>query len=187
MNTKIKDAQLVKDYLAGDKSAFDKLYKSNYRQIKHVLSSYIADRGDLEDILQETFIKVYQALPTFRGDSSFFTWVYRIGVNTAKEYLRQKYRHNAIFSEDIQDDNEESINDPVDYNTPEQCLEDKQLYQQVVSSIEKLETDLHTVIQLRGIQEVEYCDIAAILKIPTGTVRSRLHRARETVKKEMEN
>ncbi|EKD97447.1 MAG: hypothetical protein ACD_23C00921G0001, partial [uncultured bacterium] len=148
-----------------------------------LLSRFIRDQAEVEDVSQEAFIKAYRALPSFRGDSAFYTWLYRIGINTAKNYLVSQGRR-APTSTEYDAEEAESFEDASqlrDINTPESLLLSKQIGQTVNGAIDALPEELRTAIVLREIEGLSYEEIAGIMDCPIGTVRSRIFRARESV------
>lgn len=177
------DQQLVDRAQRGDKQAFELLVAKYQRKLGRLLSRFIRDSAEVEDVAQEAFIKAYRALPSFRGDSAFYTWLYRIGINTAKNYLVAMGRRAPTTTEF---DSEEAENfddgDQLrDVNTPEAELMTKQIAATVNQTMEELPEELRTAITLREIEGMSYEDIAAVMNCPIGTVRSRIFRARETI------
>lgn len=177
------DQQLVERAQRGDKRAFEMLVAKYQRKLGRLLSRFIRDSAEVEDVAQEAFIKAYRALPSFRGDSAFYTWLYRIGINTAKNYLVAMGRRAPTTTEF---DSEEAENfddgDQLrDMNTPEAELMSKQIASTVNETMQALPEELRTAITLREIEGLSYEDIATIMNCPIGTVRSRIFRARETI------
>lgn len=177
------DQQLVDRAQRGDKQAFELLVAKYQRKLGRLLSRFIRDPAEVEDVAQEAFIKAYRALPSFRGDSAFYTWLYRIGINTAKNYLVAMGRRAPTTTEF---DSEEAENfddgDQLrDVNTPEAELMSKQIAATVNQTMEELPEELRTAITLREIEGMSYEDIAEVMNCPIGTVRSRIFRARETI------
>ena len=180
MNEREVDQLLVERAQAGDKQAFDKLVQKYQRKLSRLLSRFIRDHAEVEDVAQEAFIKAYRALPSFRGESAFYTWLYRIGINTAKNYLVAKGRR-APTSTDFDADEAEVFDDADhlrDINTPERMLQSKQIGHTVNAAMEALPDELRQAIILREIEGLSYEDIALEMKCPIGTVRSRIFRAR---------
>lgn len=178
------DQQLVKQVQEGDKHAFDLLVIKYQRRLARLLSRFVRDSAEVEDIVQETFIKAYRALPSFRGDSAFYTWLYRIGINTAKNFLVSQGRKapTAVSGFDVEDaENFEGADQLREMNTPESELIGKQVAQTVNQALEALPEELRNAIILREIEGLSYEEIANIMSCPIGTVRSRIFRAREAV------
>jgi RNA polymerase sigma-70 factor (ECF subfamily) len=177
------DRQLVQRAQRGDKRAFELLVEKYQRKLGRLLARYVRDPSEVEDVTQEAFIKAYRALPGFRGDSAFYTWLYRIGINTAKNYLMALGRRAPTSTEVEAEDAEgyESGEQLRDINTPESILLSKEIAATVNATIEELPEELRTAIQLREIEGMSYEDIARIMDCPIGTVRSRIFRAREAI------
>ena len=177
------DRQLVERAQRGDKHAFELLVEKYQRKLGRLLARFIRDPAEVEDVTQEAFIKAYRALPAFRGDSAFYTWLYRIGINTAKNYLMALGRRAPTSTEVEAEDAEgyEEGEQLRDINTPESMLLSKEIAQTVNATIEQLPEELRTAIQLREIEGMSYEDIARIMDCPIGTVRSRIFRAREAI------
>ena len=177
------DQQLVLRAQRGDKQAFELLVEKYQRKLGRLLSRFIRDPAEVEDVTQEAFVKAYRALPAFRGDSAFYTWLYRIGINTAKNYLMAMGRR-APTSTEVEAQDAEGFEDGEqlrDINTPESMLLSKEIAATVNATIEELPEELRTAIQLREIEGMSYEDIARIMDCPIGTVRSRIFRAREAI------
>jgi RNA polymerase sigma-70 factor (ECF subfamily) len=177
------DQQLVERAQRGDKQAFDLLVSKYQRKLGRLLSRFIRDPAEVEDVAQEAFIKAYRALPSFRGDSAFYTWLYRIGINTAKNYLVALGRRAPTVTEFDSDEAEgfEDGDQLRDINTPESVLMSKEIGSTVNAAMEDLPEDLRTAITLREIEGLSYEEIASIMNCPIGTVRSRIFRAREAI------
>lgn len=181
------DQQLVERAQQGDKHAFELLVSKYQRKLGRLLSRFIRDAGEVEDVTQEAFVKAYRALPSFRGDSAFYTWLYRIGINTAKNYLTSMGRR-APTSTNYDSEEAEAFDDSDqlrDLNTPENLLMSKQIAQTVNQSMDRLPEELRAAIMLREIEGMSYEDIAKIMDCPIGTVRSRIFRAREAIAEEL--
>lgn len=177
------DQALVERAQGGDKHAFDQLVSKYQRKLGRLLSRFIRDPAEVEDVSQEAFIKAYRALPSFRGDSAFYTWLYRIGINTAKNYLVAQGRRAPTSTEFDSEEAEtfESAEQLRDINTPESLLLSKQISETVNGAIDALPEELRTAIVLREIEGLSYDEIAGMMDCPIGTVRSRIFRAREAV------
>jgi len=181
------DRQLVARAQRGDKRAFELLVEKYQRKLARLLSRFIRDPAEVEDVTQEAFIKAYRALPAFRGDSAFYTWLYRIGINTAKNYLMAMGRR-APTSTEVEADEAEGFEEGEqlrDINTPESVLLSNEIAETVTSTIEKLPEELRTAIQLREIEGMSYEEIAKVMDCPIGTVRSRIFRAREAIAEQL--
>lgn len=177
------DQQLVERAQRGDKRAFELLVMKYQRKLGRLLSRMVRDPGEVEDVTQEAFIKAYRALPSFRGDSAFYTWLYRIGINTAKNYLVAMGRRAPTVTEFDSDEAEgfENGEQLRDINTPESVLMSKEIGATVEAAMADLPEDLRTAITLREIEGLSYEEIASIMNCPIGTVRSRIFRAREAI------
>jgi RNA polymerase sigma-70 factor, ECF subfamily len=183
MSDREVDQQLVERAQRGDKQAFELLVSKYQRKLARLLSRFIRDSTEVEDVTQEAFIKAYRALPAFRGDSAFYTWLYRIGINTAKNYLVAMGRR-APTTTDIDSEEAEGFDDGDqlrDLNTPENELASRQIAETVNQTLAELPDELRTAITLREIEGLSYEDIANIMNCPIGTVRSRIFRAREAI------
>jgi RNA polymerase sigma-70 factor, ECF subfamily len=181
------DRQLVERAQRGDKRAFELLVEKYQRKLARLLSRFIRDPAEVEDVTQEAFIKAYRALPAFRGDSAFYTWLYRIGINTAKNYLMAMGRR-APTSTEVEAEEAEGFEEGEqlrDINTPESVLLSNEIAETVNSTIEQLPEELRTAIQLREIEGMSYEDIAQVMNCPIGTVRSRIFRAREAIAEQL--
>jgi len=177
------DQRLVESAQRGDKRAFELLVEKYQRKLARLLSRFVRDPGELEDVTQEAFVKAYRALPSFRGDSAFYTWLYRIGVNTAKNYLMAMGRRAPTSTEVVAEDAEGYAEGELlrDINTPESLLLSKEIAGTVNAAIEALPEELRSAIQLRELEGMSYEDIAKLMECPIGTVRSRIFRAREAI------
>ena len=178
------DQQLVKRVQQGDKRAFDLLVLKYQHKIISVVHRYVRDSADVQDVVQEAFIKAYRALENFRGESAFYTWMYRIAINTAKNHLISKGRRPPASDVDI--DEAEYLpggENLQDSDTPEGSLFCDQLHEAVQKAISQLPEDLRSAVTLREIEGLSYEEIAEIMACPVGTVRSRIFRAREAIDK----
>ena len=177
------DRQLVTRAQQGDRQAFNLLVEKYQRKLARLLSRFIRDPAEVEDVTQEAFIKAYRALPAFRGDSAFYTWLYRIGINTAKNYLMALGRR-APTSTEVEAEEAEGFEEGEqlrDINTPESVLLSNEIAETVNSTIEQLPEELRQAIQMREIEGLSYEEIAQAMNCPIGTVRSRIFRAREAI------
>jgi len=180
------DKQLVERVRRGDKRAFDLLILKYQHKIISIVGRYLGDQNDVQDVSQETFIKAYRAIPNFRGESAFYTWLYRIAVNTAKNHLVSKSRRPPNIDVDI-DDGEFQNNSAVlrDNESPQASLATSQMEQVIFRSIENLPSELRIAVTLREFDGLSYEEIAKIMNCPVGTVRSRIFRAREAIEKKI--
>ena len=180
------DQELVERVQRGDKKAFDVLVLKYQHRIVKLISRYIRDDAEVLDVAQEAFIKAYRALPRFRGDSAFYTWLYRIAINTAKNFLVSQGRRPPASDIDA-DEAEQYMSAPAlkDINTPERLLLKDEIEQTVYKAIEQLPEDLRTAITLREMEGLSYEEIAHSMDCPVGTVRSRIFRAREAIDKKL--
>jgi RNA polymerase sigma-70 factor, ECF subfamily len=181
------DQLLVVRAQQGDKKAFGLLVEKYHRKLGRLLGRMIRDQAEVEDVVQESFIKAYRALPNFRGDSAFYTWLYRIGINTAKNYLVSMGRRPQVMQEvEIEDvENFDGGYEMRTTDTPETAMMTKQIAQTVNDTVAALPEELRTAITLREIEGLSYEEIATIMQCPIGTVRSRIFRARETISEKL--
>lgn len=180
------DQQLVARVQKGDKSAFDLLVRKYQHRIAKLVSRYVYDRSEVEDVTQEAFIKAFRAIKGFRGESAFYTWLYRIAVNTAKNYLVAQGRRP--LTADLETEEAEAIDigsNLRDVTTPERQLLADEIARTVEQALALLPEDLRTAITLREIDGLSYEEIAEIMDCPIGTVRSRIFRAREAIDQEL--
>lgn len=182
MTAAVTDQQLVAKVQKGDTRAFDLLVLKYQHKIFGLISRYVRDADEVQDVAQEAFIKAYKALPNFRGESAFYTWLYRIAINTAKNHLVSRSRRPPGTDVELEDaeyqDNGGSLRD---IETPESVLFGAELKAVVERAISALPEDLRTAITLREFDGLSYEDIADIMHCPVGTVRSRIFRAREAI------
>ncbi len=177
------DQQLVERAQRGDKRAFELLVMKYQRKLGRLLSRMVRDPGEVEDVTQEAFIKAYRALPNFRGESAFYTWLYRIAINTAKNYLVALGRRAPTTTE-FDNEDAESFDDADalrDTATPENELMGREVAAAVNKAVDSLPDDLRTAITLREIEGLSYEEIAGVMNCPIGTVRSRIFRARDAI------
>jgi RNA polymerase sigma-70 factor (ECF subfamily) len=178
------DQSLVERVQRGDKQAFNLLVGKYQHKVASLIARYVHSPGDVADVSQEAFIKAYRALPNFRGESAFYTWLYRIAVNTAKNYLVAQGRRPPATDVDAQDaefyDGAEALSETA---TPEQLLLSDEIKNVVFATIEGLPDDLRSAITLRELDGLSYDEIAEVMECPVGTVRSRIFRAREAIDK----
>ncbi|MBK9440225.1 MAG: RNA polymerase sigma factor RpoE [Comamonadaceae bacterium] len=180
------DRLLVERAVAGDQRAFELLVIKYQRRIERLIGRMVRDVDLVEDIAQETFIRAYRALPKFRGEAQFYTWLYRIAINTSKQFLLELKRDPAVLQStlDRQADEDETFrprNEPSSDETPESVLAAKEIAQAVNAALDALPEDLRQAITLREMDGLSYEDIAEVMNCPIGTVRSRIFRAREAV------
>ena len=176
------DQLLVDRAQAGDKQAFEQLVAKYQRKLARLLSRFVRDQAEVEDVAQEAFIKAYRALPAFRGESAFYTWLYRIAINTAKNYLVARSRRPPGSDVEIEDAEYYASGEALhEIETPENALFGAELKLVVERAIRELPEDLRTAVTLREFDGLSYEDIAEIMECPVGTVRSRIFRAREAI------
>ena len=186
MGTNLLDAELVKRVQAGDSRAFDILVQKYQHKVVNLVGRFVSDQAECYDITQDAFIKAYRAIGNFRGDSQFYTWLYRIAANTAKNYLASRARKSPQYTVDIEDaEHYEGASGLKEYTTPENLLLTEEIKQTVFAAIEGLPDDLKSAITLREIEGLSYEEIAEVMDCPIGTVRSRIFRARDVIDKEL--
>ena len=186
MAENITDKQLVERVKNGEKAAYDLLVIKYQQRIVNLVSRFVRNHSDALDVTQEAFIKAYRALPDFRGDSAFYTWLYRIAVNTAKNYLSVQARRPAGGEYDVSEIEQIEGNSALkEQATPENLLLKDELQATVLKAIENLSDDLRLTIMLREVEGLSYEEIATVMECPIGTVRSRIFRAREAIDNEM--
>ncbi len=176
------DEELVARVQQGDKKAYDLLVIKYQHKIVQLVNRYLKDPSEAQDVAQEAFIKAYRAIGSFRGDSTFYTWLYRIAINTAKNYLVSRNRRSSQFEVDIQDA-EATENAPQlqGIDTPERLLMNDEIAKAIRSAIDNLPDEMRTAIMLREFEGMSYEEIAEAMDCPVGTVRSRIFRAREAI------
>jgi RNA polymerase sigma-70 factor (ECF subfamily) len=181
------DEELVKRVKSGDRAAFDLLVLRYQNKIIHLVSRYVKDSHTAQDVAQEAFIKAYRGLERFRGESAFYTWLYRISINTAKNYLVSENRRFPKFEVDAYEAEQFGDNPALkDIASPERILLSEEIKIQVAATIETLPDDLKIAITLREVDGLSYEAIAESMSCPIGTVRSRIFRAREAIDKVLE-
>ena len=182
----LSDQQLVERVQAGDKRAFDLLVLKYQHKIISLVGRYVKDHHEAMDVSQEAFIKAYRALANFRGDSQFYTWLYRIAINTAKNYLVARNRRPPDVDVEVNEYGDYgSVDVMADVDTPENLMARDQLQDKVFATLEKLPDDLRTALTLREFEGMSYEQIAEVMDCPVGTVRSRIFRARDAIDKEV--
>lgn len=180
------DSELVRRVQKGDKRAFDLLFGRYQHKILSLVRRYVADEKEAEDVTQEAFIKAYRALPRFRGDSQFFTWVYRIAINTAKNHLVSRSRRPPSSDVDPEEADFYDGSEPLrELESPERALSTSQLAAEINAAIADLPDDLRSAVTLREFDGMSYEQIAQVMDCPVGTVRSRIFRAREAIEVRM--
>ena len=176
------DEDIVLRVQRGDRPAFDFLVIKYQHKIIQLVNRYVKDPSEAQDVAQETFIKAYRALGNFRGDSAFYTWLYRIAINTAKNYLVSRSRRSSDYEVDVQD--AEAIENAPQLqgmDTPERLLLNQEIIDTIKMAIDKLPEEMRTAIMLREFEGMSYEEIAEAMDCPVGTVRSRIFRAREAI------
>jgi RNA polymerase sigma-70 factor (ECF subfamily) len=180
------DQQLVERVQAGDKAAFDLLVRKYQHRVLKLVGRFVSDAAEAEDVAQEAFLKAYRALASFRGDSAFYTWLYRIAINTAKNALVSNRRRPVDFDLDLQDPEQYDRHARLkEGDTPEGVLLTEEIRNVVERAMEQLPEDLRTAIILRELEGLSYEEIAEAMDCPVGTVRSRIFRAREAIDRKL--
>ena len=187
MSADASDLSLVRRVQRGDKGAFDALVLKYQHKLVKLVMRYVRNPAEAEDIAQEAFIKAYRALPQFRGDSAFYTWLYRIAINTAKNALAARDRNPVTYDLDMQgnDESTDMVGRLKDPETPEGLALTEEIRSTVNAAISQLPQDLRTAIVLRELEGMSYEEIAAAMDCPVGTVRSRIFRAREAIDRQL--
>lgn len=176
------DEELVARVQRGDKKAFDMLVIKYQHKIIQLVNRFVKDPSEAQDVAQEAFIKAYRALDSFRGDAAFYTWLYRIAINTAKNYLQARARRNSNYEVDIQDaEKVENAPQLHDLDSPDNHLANDQIIETIKQAISLLPEEMKTAIMLREFEGMSYEEIAEAMDCPIGTVRSRIFRAREAI------
>ncbi|MBZ2167303.1 RNA polymerase sigma factor RpoE [Marinobacter sp. F4216] len=179
------DLQLVRKVRNGERSAFDLLVLKYQSRVASIISRYVYDSQEVMDLTQETFVKAYRALDRFRGDSAFYTWLYRIAVNTAKNFLESRGRRPQGSADVAEAETFEDGQRLRDVASPERLLQRQELQAELQNAIEHLPEELRSAFLLREYEGLSYEDIARILECPIGTVRSRIFRARDAVDRQL--
>jgi len=181
------DQKLIERVQSGDKNAYNLLVTKYQHKVANLVSRYVKNHSDVPDIVQEAFIKAYRALPNFRGDSAFYTWLYRIAVNCAKNHMVASGRKPPGSDVEIEDAEFYDGGDALRENaSPEKLLLTNEIKKVIFDTIEQLPEDLKTAINLRELEGLSYEEIAVIMECPVGTVRSRIFRAREAIDKKVQ-
>lgn len=180
------DLELVERVKQGDKKAFDLLVLKYQQKVANIISRYIHDNSEVFDVSQEAFIKAYRALPKFRGDSAFYTWLYRIAINTAKNHLAARGRRPPADDVEAITAEQMDAGGPLrDVDTPERLLLQDEIARTIRHAVSELPEDLRTAITLRELEGLSYEEIAEAMECPIGTVRSRIFRARDAIDKKL--
>ena len=187
MNDRQIDQVLVERAQKGDHKAFEMLMSKYQRRLNRLISRFIQDEHEVHDVTQEAMIRAYRALVNFRGESAFYTWLYRIGINTAKNFLTTSGRQFFVSSEAANEEGDVlDLTDQIaDYHTPEAEMMNREILQTVEASIAQLPDDMRQAITLREMDGLSYEEIARVVDCPIGTVRSRIFRARELIAKDL--
>jgi len=186
MNERDLDFQLIQRIQNGEQQAFTLLVRKYQNRVANILTRYVRNSGDIGDVTQEVFIKVHKSLPSFRGDSAFYTWLYRITVNTAKNYLTSQSRRPPASDIDAEEADSYDGSDALkEADTPESILRSEEIKRVIMDTIEQLPAELKSAITLRELEGMSYDEIAKIEDCPIGTVRSRIFRARDAIDKQL--
>jgi RNA polymerase sigma-70 factor (ECF subfamily) len=186
MTERSVDQALVARVQKGERAAFDLLVRKYQHRVAKLIARYVRDRSEVEDVAQEAFLRAYRAIGAFRGESAFYTWLYRIAVNTAKNYLESQGRRPPGTDLEVEGAEQLDSAEPLrDSATPERQLLTEEIASTVRRAIEALPADLRTAITLREIEGLSYEEIAEVMDCPIGTVRSRIFRAREAIDREL--
>lgn len=186
MGSNNNDHELVKKAQQGNKEAFGVLVVKYQYRVANLVTRYVKDRGEVQDIVQEAFIKAYRGLAKFRGDSAFYTWLYRIAINSAKNYIVSQSRKTPAYTVDIEDAEHMEFATPMkELDTPEKSMLMSEIEKTIYQTIKELPEDLKMVITLREVEGMTYDEIAGVMECPIGTVRSRIFRAREIIDKRL--
>ncbi|MBE7215338.1 RNA polymerase sigma factor RpoE [Shewanella benthica] len=187
MSGQISDQQLVERVQQGDKNAFNLLVLKYQNKVMNLIARYVRNQADVADVAQETFIKAYRALPNFRGESAFYTWLYRIAVNTAKNHLVAQGRRAPANDVDVEEAEYYDGSDALkEFASPERLLMADDIQKVVFDALDSLPEELKMAISLRELDGMSYEEIASVMDCPVGTVRSRIFRAREAIDKKLQ-
>ena len=182
MSDNVSDRDLVERVQRGERRAFDLLMLKYQHRIAKLIARYVQDPADVLDVAQEAFMKAYRAIPKFRGDSAFYTWMYRIAINTAKNHLAAQARRPRDSGVDVTDAEQfDGVVELKETATPEGLALTEEIQRTVAAAIEALPEDLKVAVSLRELEGLSYEDIARVMECPVGTVRSRIFRAREAI------
>ena len=186
MGNTLLDAELVKRVQSGDLGAFDILVQKYQHKVINLVGRFVSDSTECQDIAQDAFIKAFRAIDSFRGDSQFYAWLYRIAANTAKNHLASRARKSPAYSVDVEDaEHFEGESGLKEFDNPENLLLTDEIKATIFDAIERLPDDLKSAITLREIDGLSYEEIAEVMDCPIGTVRSRIFRARDVIDKEL--
>lgn len=186
MNERDLDFQLIQRIQNGEQQAFTLLVRKYQNRVANILTRYVRNSGDIADVTQEVFIKVHKSLPSFRGDSAFYTWLYRITVNTAKNYLTSQSRRPPASDIDaVEADSYDGSEALKEADSPESILRSEEIKRVIMNTINQLPAELKAAITLRELEGMSYDEIAKIEDCPIGTVRSRIFRARDAIDKQL--
>ena len=187
MPDNVSDRELVERVQRGERKAFDLLMLKYQHRIAKLIARYVQDPSEVLDVAQEAFLKAYRAIPRFRGDSAFYTWMYRIAINTAKNHLAAQARRPRESGVDVTDAEQfDGVTELKEFVTPEGLVLTEEIQRTVVAAIEALPEDLKVAISLRELEGLSYEDIARVMECPIGTVRSRIFRAREAINERLD-
>lgn len=179
------DQALVERAQAGDKKAFELLVSKYQRRLSRLVARFVKDPDEVADVVQETLIKAYRSLGNFRGESAFYSWIYRIAVNTAKNYLNQNSLNYAISATDKDGEEVDLTEKIADWHTPEAEMINREIMDTINQAIEQLPEELRQAIVLREVDGLSYDEIAQVMNSPAGTVRSRISRARDAIAEQL--
>jgi RNA polymerase sigma-70 factor (ECF subfamily) len=187
MSDNVSDRELVERVQRGERKAFDLLMLKYQHRIAKLIARYVQDPSEVLDVAQEAFLKAYRAIPRFRGDSAFYTWMYRIAINTAKNYLAAQARRPRESGIDVTEAEQfDGVTELKEFVTPEGLALTEEIQRTVVAAIEALPEDLKIAVSLRELEGLSYEEIAGVMECPIGTVRSRIFRAREAINARLE-